>query len=130
MTSWPWLGLACDDVQVVDDSGAAHVEQVLADARVAGAAALPGADMGQGVLDRDPFAELGPAGWGELAGLQLDQEPLVWVDLDAATAGTAGALLAQRARLAALDGELDLAARGKWHPTSLEQVSSPRQSRG
>jgi hypothetical protein len=43
--------LACDDVEVVDHGGAAQVEQVLAGAAVAGAAALPVADVGQHVLD-------------------------------------------------------------------------------
>jgi hypothetical protein len=66
-------------VQVVDDRGAAKVEQVLALAQVAGAAALPVADLGQGVLDRDAFAQPGPPLRGELALAELGQQPLVGV---------------------------------------------------
>jgi hypothetical protein len=43
-------------VEVVDHCDAAQVEQVLALAEVAGAAALPVADVGQGVFDRGPLA--------------------------------------------------------------------------
>jgi hypothetical protein len=66
--------LACDDVEVADDSGAAQVEQVLAGAAVAGAAALPMSDVGQGVLDLDPLAELGSPGRGGLTLAQLGQQ--------------------------------------------------------
>ena len=50
--------MAGDDVEVADDGDAAQVEQVLAGAPVAGAAALPVADVGEGVLDLDALAEL------------------------------------------------------------------------
>jgi hypothetical protein len=40
-------------VEVVDDGDAAQVEQVLAGAQVAGAAALPVPDVGEGVLNGD-----------------------------------------------------------------------------
>ena len=49
-------GLAGDDVKVVDYGDAPEVEEVLADAAVAGAAALPVADMGEGVFDFDALA--------------------------------------------------------------------------
>jgi len=48
--------------------------------------------MGQGVLDLDPLAQLGPPLWGLLAGAQLGQQPLVGVDLHAAAPGAGGAL--------------------------------------
>jgi hypothetical protein len=54
-------GLAGDDVEVVDYGGAAQVEEVLAGAAVAGAAALPVADVGDGVLDLDALAQAGRA---------------------------------------------------------------------
>jgi hypothetical protein len=54
--------MACDDVEVVDHGDPAEIEQVLAGAAVAGAAALPVADVGQGVLDLDALAELGAPG--------------------------------------------------------------------
>jgi hypothetical protein len=50
-------GLAGDDVEVVDQGDPAQIEQVLADAAVAGAAALPVPDVGEGVLDLDALAE-------------------------------------------------------------------------
>jgi murein endopeptidase len=56
------VGLPCDELEVANDGGAAQVEQVFADAAVAGAAALPVADVGQGVLDLDAFAQFGAPG--------------------------------------------------------------------
>jgi len=53
--------VAGDDEEVVDDGGAAQIEAVLARAAVAGAAALPGADVGEGVLDGDALAQARPA---------------------------------------------------------------------
>jgi hypothetical protein len=106
--------LASDDVEVMDHCDPAEVEQVLARTQVAGAVALPAADMGQGVFDLGALAEPGAALRGLLAGSQLDQQPLVGVELHAAAAG-AGALGTQRTRLAGLGGELDLAARGERH---------------
>ena len=47
------MGLVGGDVQVVHDGVAAQVEQVLAGSPVAGAAALPAADVGQAVLHLD-----------------------------------------------------------------------------
>jgi hypothetical protein len=70
-------GLACDDVEVVDDGDAAQVEQVFAGTGVAGAAALPVADVGERVLDLDTLAELGPPGRGLLALVQLGEQCLV-----------------------------------------------------
>ncbi len=56
-----------EDVEILDDRRATQVEEVLAAAAVAGTAALPVADVGEGVLDRDAFAQLGPTGGGLLA---------------------------------------------------------------
>jgi len=42
-----------EDVEILDDRGAAEVEQVLAGAAIAGTASLPVADVGEGMLDRD-----------------------------------------------------------------------------
>ena len=72
--------LAGDDVEVVHHRNPPQVEQVLALAEVAGAVALPAADMGQGVLDLDALAEPGPPRAGVLAGPQLHQQPLIgWI---------------------------------------------------
>src|SRR4051812_14542820 len=100
-------------MEVVDDGGAAQVEQVLAFAAVAGAAALPAADVGEAVLDRDPLAELGAAGRGALAGAQLVEEPLVGVDGDRAAVGAGGAAGAEGAGGAGRLGEVDRAADGE-----------------
>ena len=43
-------------MEVVDDGDAPQVEQVLAGAAVAGTAALPVPDMGEGMLGSDAFA--------------------------------------------------------------------------
>jgi hypothetical protein len=72
--------LAGDDVEVVDDGGAAQVEQVLAGAQVAGAAALPVADMGQAVLDLGAFTQSRATLRGLLPLAELDQQGLVRVD--------------------------------------------------
>jgi hypothetical protein len=108
---WP----AGDNVEVVHHRDPPQVEQVLALAEVAGAVALPAADMGQGVLDVDALAEAGPPWAGLLAGTQLHQQPLIGVDLDAAAPRAGGAPLPQRAGPAGLGGELDLAACGERH---------------
>ena len=63
-------------MEVVDDGGAAQVEQVLARAQVAGAAALPMADMGQAVLDLGAFTQSRPTVRGLLTLAELDQQGL------------------------------------------------------
>ena len=60
-------------MEVVDDGDAAQVEQVLAGAAVAGAAALPVADVGEGVLDGDAFAQFRASFGGLLALAQLGE---------------------------------------------------------
>jgi hypothetical protein len=47
------------DVQIVDDSAAAQIEEILAHAPVARASALPVPHMGEGMLNRHPFAQFG-----------------------------------------------------------------------
>src|SRR5690349_3905470 len=89
------------------DGAAAEVEEVLAGASVAGAGALPAADMGEGVLDRRPLPQLRPALACELPMAELVEEALVGVDVDAAAVRAGGAALPQRARPAAPLGEVD-----------------------
>jgi hypothetical protein len=67
------MRLAGDDVEVMDDRDTAQVEQVLALAEVTGTAALPAADMGQGVFHLDPLAQPGPPVRGLLRGAELRQ---------------------------------------------------------
>jgi hypothetical protein len=107
------VGLARDDVQVVDHRHPAQVEQVPVDPEVARAVALPAADVRQGVLDGGALAQPGTTGRGLLRGAQLGQQPLVGVDLDAPPPAAGGAPLPQRAGLADRCGELDPAARGQ-----------------
>ena len=80
-------------MEVVDDGDAAQVEQVLAGAPVAGAAALPVPDVGEGMLDLDAFAQLGAPGRGVLAAAQFSQQGLVGVDGYAAPVAAGGAAL-------------------------------------
>jgi hypothetical protein len=62
------------------DRAAAKVEQVLTLTQVASAAALPVADVRQGVLDRDTLAQPGPPVGGELTLAEFGQQPLVgWI---------------------------------------------------
>jgi hypothetical protein len=53
-------GRTGDHVQVMHDRAAAKVEQVLTLTQVASAAAVPVADVRQGVLDGDTLAQPGP----------------------------------------------------------------------
>src|SRR5919199_5849847 len=91
----------------MDDGRAAQVEQVFAHAAIAGAWALPAADVRQAVLDRDAFPQFGPPGRGVLTRAQLDQQPLVGVDRDTAAVGATGAARAERAGRAGRRWELD-----------------------
>jgi hypothetical protein len=71
-------------MQVVDHGTAAQITPVLALPARAGASTLPVADMGQGLLDRHPLAQLGASCGRLLAGPQLGQERLVGMDVHAA----------------------------------------------
>jgi hypothetical protein len=92
-------------VEVVDDGDAAQVEQVLAGAQVAGAAALSVPDVRQGVLDLDAFAQLRAPVRGVLAATQFGQQRLVGMDGHAAPVAAGGAPGPQRARGAGAGGE-------------------------
>jgi hypothetical protein len=127
------VGLAGDDVEVADDGDPAKVEEVLAGAAVAGAAALPVADVGEGVLDRDALAELRAPSWGLLALAQLGEQRLVGVDNDAAPVAAGGAAFPQRAGGAgALFGKCTVLPGWKPMLTQAGQVRSAAryQSRG
>jgi hypothetical protein len=84
-------------VEVVDHGDAAQVEQVLAGAQVAGAAALPVPDVGQGVLDSDAFAQFRASFRSVLALAQLGEQRLVGMDGDAAPVAAGRAAVPQRA---------------------------------
>jgi hypothetical protein len=75
---WPWLRGAPVVVAPAVDLRRVPVG--------ASAVTLPAADVGRGVLDLGALVELGAALGSLLAGSQLGQQPLVRVDLDAATA--------------------------------------------
>src|SRR5579859_2934255 len=89
-------------VQVVDDRTAPEVEEVLAAAAVASAPSLPAADVGEGVLHRHALSELGSALWCQLPFPEFLQQAFVGMDVHAATGGTGGTLLPQRAELTLL----------------------------
>ena len=65
-------------MEVVDNGDTAQVEQVLAGAAVAGAAALPVPDVGQGVLDLDAFTQFRPAGGAMLVAAGVPQVSGAW----------------------------------------------------
>ena len=112
-------------MEIVDDGDAAEVEQVLTGAEVAGAAALPVPDVGEGVLDGDAFAQLRAALRGLLALAQLGQQRLVGVDGDAAPAGAGGAALPQRAGGAGVLGKCTVVPGSNGMLTPAGQVSFP-----
>ena len=85
-------------MEVVDDGDAAQAEQVLAGAPVAGAAALPVPDVGQGVLDGDAFAEFRASLRGVLPLAQLGQQRLAGMDGDAVAVAAGGAAGRPRSR--------------------------------
>src|SRR5437764_15276084 len=85
-------------MQVVDNAGAAQVEEVLAHTAVAGTITLPVPDMGQGMLRRDALAQPGPPRGRQLALAQLLQQAFIRVDGHAASTFTGGAAVAQRSR--------------------------------
>jgi hypothetical protein len=86
-----------EDVESLDHGTTAQIEHVLAWATVAGAAALPMADMRQSVLDGYPLAQLG-------------QEAFIGVDADAAAARTGGTARLHGAGGTRGSGEVDRAA--------------------
>jgi len=109
----------------VNHGDAAQVEQVLAGAQVAGAAALPVPDVGQGVLDGDAFAQLRPPMWGLLALAQLGQQRLVGVDGDRAP-GRAGRAAGPRGQIAQLSlGNCTVVPGRNGMATPAGQVSFP-----
>jgi hypothetical protein len=55
------------NVQIVDDSTAAEIKEILALSPIACASSLPPTNMSQGMLNSDAFAQLGPSLCGLLA---------------------------------------------------------------
>ncbi len=53
-------------MQVMDDSTATHIKEIFAQAAIASTPPLPSPDVGQGMLDGDPLAQLGSPQWGQL----------------------------------------------------------------
>ena len=52
------IGRASDDVEVLDDGTAAHIEEILAHAAIARTLPLSAPDVGELMLHRDTLAEL------------------------------------------------------------------------
>jgi hypothetical protein len=87
-------------MKIVDDGAATEVEEVLAGATVAGTASLPPVDVRESMLNRHPLPQLRSALRCQLPSAQLLEETFIWMDMDAATAGTGGAALPERTDLA------------------------------
>ena len=117
-------------MEVVDHGDPAEVEQVLASAAVAGAAALPVPDVGEGVFDRDAFAELRASVRGVLAAAQLGQQCFVGVDGYATAVAAGGAPRPQRARGAGVLGEVDGCPGANGMLTRPGRSAARRRSRG
>ena len=58
---------ARQNMEIVDDGAATQIEEILAQATIAGASSLPPANMGEGVFDSHPFAQFGSSLWSLLA---------------------------------------------------------------
>src|SRR5437763_8446897 len=89
---------------IMDDRDPAQVEEVLALAAIAGTAALPAANMRQGVFHRDVLAQRGAPLGRLVAFAQLREQVLVGVDADGATLGAAGAAFPRGAAGTGLGG--------------------------
>ncbi len=109
-------------MEILNDGTTAQVEEVLALATVAGATALPVADMRQGVLDGDPLAELGAPSWRVLALAQLGQEAFIGMEADAAPPRTGGTALRK--------GQAAQVAAGKWTVPPAQTAARPGQDSG
>ena len=48
-------------MQIVDDSAAAQIEEILAQPPIACASSLPPTNMGESMFNRDSLAQLGPS---------------------------------------------------------------------
>lgn len=46
-------------MEIVDDRATAQIEEILAQAAITGASPLSPTNMGEGMLNRDPFAQFG-----------------------------------------------------------------------
>lgn len=64
-------------MEILHDRAAPQVKQVFAHAAIARSTPLPVTDMGQSMLHRDPFAQLGAPQQGQLPLAQLLKQPLV-----------------------------------------------------
>lgn len=93
-------------MEVVEDGAAAKIKEVLAGATVASAVSLPAADVGQAMLDRHSFPQLGSTLRRQLSFAQLLQEPFIRVDVDAAAMGARRAACPEGTDLALLLGEV------------------------
>ena len=76
----------------MNNGAAAQIEEILACATIARSSSLPPANMGQGMLNRDPFTQLDSPLWGLLPLSQLDEQGFVGVNTDAASVRAGRAL--------------------------------------
>ncbi len=98
-------------MEIIHDGTATQVEQILALATIAGAPALPVADMRQRVLDGHALTQFGPARWRLLPRAQLRQVALVRMETDAAPASARGTALTHGTGSTDSGREVDDAAR-------------------
>ena len=102
-------------MEIVDDSAATQIEEILAHTPIAGALALPSTDMGEGVFHSDSFTQPGATLRRLLTLSQLDEQSFVRMNADAASFGNGGALRSQRTLRAGFFGKVNHTAKHKGH---------------
>lgn len=111
-------------LEVLDGSGSANVEEVLADSAIAGSPALAATEVGKTVFDSDALANPSASspGLGELAEALLQEFAARDSDGAAISGGRGGALGAQRASVAGSGVELDVG-------TEIDRLDLARRAR-
>jgi hypothetical protein len=79
-------------MEVVNDSTAPQIEEILAQSPIKRTSPLPSPHMGQGVFDRRPFAQFSPPLWGLLSLSQFEEQCLTGMNAHTAPLGTSRAL--------------------------------------
>jgi len=120
-----WLGLTHEDVEVLDGSGAAQIEEVRALADGAGVPSLPLTYGCQGMLHGSALAQFGASSRGRLALAPFLEQAFVWVDRDATAVGAAGAALGSRQAAQVAAGNCTAAPDWQGMVTSLGQRMVP-----
>jgi hypothetical protein len=124
---------ASKDMQIVDHSATAQIEEILTHSQITCMVSLPLTHMGQRMLNRDAFAQLGPPCLCVLALTQLDDQSFIGQDTHTASFGTGGALCLQGALVTGLFRKVN---HSPWHKRhvlrsrTLDRLALPVQDKG